>query len=160
VKSQKYERGEPSKVYIYILLHGDNSWNVALRKMKFGTLKDHGNIYKFRIVHQWWWRQYAPLKRRSTIILHGSTSQKTILNIILAAVRTWNLTYISSLFCFPKLLNVVMVRYFEVMLGQKVNCSVWNWYEFCAVSWAVPLHATEALGGRRGIAPTHSRPRH
>jgi hypothetical protein len=25
------------------------------------------------------------------IILHGSTSQKTILNIILAAVRTWNL---------------------------------------------------------------------
>jgi hypothetical protein len=28
----------------------------------------------------WWWRQYAPLKRRSTIILHGSTSQKTILN--------------------------------------------------------------------------------
>jgi hypothetical protein len=31
--------------------------------------------------HPWWWRQYAPLKRRSTIILHGSTSQKTILNI-------------------------------------------------------------------------------
>jgi hypothetical protein len=28
-------------------------------------------------------RQYAPLKRRSTIILHGSTSQKTILNMIL-----------------------------------------------------------------------------
>jgi hypothetical protein len=26
------------------------------------------------------------------IVLHGSTSQKTILNIILAAVRTWNLT--------------------------------------------------------------------
>jgi hypothetical protein len=39
-----------------------------------------------------WWRQYAPLKRRSTIILHGSISQKTILNIILAAVRTWNVT--------------------------------------------------------------------
>jgi hypothetical protein len=29
----------------------------------------------------------------SEIIIHGSTSQKTILNIILAAVRTWNLTY-------------------------------------------------------------------
>jgi hypothetical protein len=28
----------------------------------------------------WWWRQYAPLKRRSTIILHGSISQKTTLN--------------------------------------------------------------------------------
>jgi hypothetical protein len=25
---------------------------------------------------------------------------------------------------------------------------------------AVPLHATEALGGSGGIAPTHSRPRH
>jgi hypothetical protein len=37
-----------------------------------------------------WWRQYVPLKRRATIILQGSTSQKTILNIILAAVRTWN----------------------------------------------------------------------
>jgi hypothetical protein len=42
----------------------------------------------------WWWRQYVPLKRRSTIILHGSTSQKTILNIILAAVRTWKLIYL------------------------------------------------------------------
>jgi hypothetical protein len=29
-------------------------------------------------MHPWWWRQYAPLKRRPTIILHGSTSQKTI----------------------------------------------------------------------------------
>jgi hypothetical protein len=31
--------------------------------------------------HPWWWRQYAPLKRRSTIILHGSITQKTTLNI-------------------------------------------------------------------------------
>jgi hypothetical protein len=31
----------------------------------------------------WWWRQYAPLKRRSTIILHGSISQKTTMNKIL-----------------------------------------------------------------------------
>jgi hypothetical protein len=27
-------------------------------------------------------RQHIPLKRRSTIILHGSTSQKTILNFL------------------------------------------------------------------------------
>jgi hypothetical protein len=40
----------------------------------------------------WWWRQDAPLKRRSTSIwLHGSISQKT-LNFIVAAVRTWYLT--------------------------------------------------------------------
>jgi hypothetical protein len=41
-----------------------------------------------------WWRQYVPLKRRSTIILHGSTSQKTILNIwpkqlALPLTRVW-----------------------------------------------------------------------
>jgi hypothetical protein len=30
---------------------------------------------------QVWWRQYAPLKRRWTIILHGSISQKTTLNM-------------------------------------------------------------------------------
>jgi hypothetical protein len=46
------------------------------------------------LTHPWWWRQYAPLKRRSTIILHGRISQKTTLNIILAAVRTWNLTFL------------------------------------------------------------------
>jgi hypothetical protein len=33
--------------------------------------------------------------------------------------------------------------------GKKINKSK-----------AVPLHAMEALGGRGGIAPTHSRPRH
>jgi hypothetical protein len=37
------------------------------------------------------------MKRRSTIILHGSITQKTTLNIILAAVRTWNLTSQNSL---------------------------------------------------------------
>jgi hypothetical protein len=30
----------------------------------------------------WWWRQYAPLNRRTTKFLHGSTTQKTALNII------------------------------------------------------------------------------
>jgi hypothetical protein len=30
----------------------------------------------------------------------------------------------------------------------------------CNTKKAVPLHATEALGWRRYIAPTHSRPRH
>jgi hypothetical protein len=33
------------------------------------------------IIHPWWWRQHLPLKRRSTIILHGSTTQKTALNM-------------------------------------------------------------------------------
>jgi hypothetical protein len=39
------------------------------------------------------WRQYAPLKRQSTSTwLHGGTSHKTP-NLILATVRTWNLTW-------------------------------------------------------------------
>jgi hypothetical protein len=38
------------------------------------------------IHHHRWWRQHVPMKRRSTIILHGSTSQKTILNFKNAAL--------------------------------------------------------------------------
>jgi hypothetical protein len=34
-----------------------------------------------------WWRQHIPLKRRATIILHGSTSQKTILNFKVISVH-------------------------------------------------------------------------
>jgi hypothetical protein len=45
VKSKKYEHGRRLKVTIYITLYGDNSRNVALRQMKFGT--DHGRTYKF-----------------------------------------------------------------------------------------------------------------
>jgi hypothetical protein len=35
---------------------------------------------KYGVFTSRWWRQYTPLKRRSTIILHGSISQKTTLN--------------------------------------------------------------------------------
>jgi hypothetical protein len=49
----------------------------------------------------WWWRQHVPLKRRSIIILNGGTSQKTNLNFILAAVRSWNLTWFSMLVYHP-----------------------------------------------------------
>jgi hypothetical protein len=41
-----------------------------------------------------WWRQYAPLKRRSTIILHGSISQKTTLNIEFGV--PWNRYYLQT----------------------------------------------------------------
>jgi hypothetical protein len=45
----------------------------------------HGGEYDVQSCQGWWWRQYEPLKRRSTIILHGSTSQKTTLNIMFLA---------------------------------------------------------------------------
>jgi len=52
----------------------------------------------------WWWRQYAPLKRRSTSMrLHGAESQKDV-TFILAAVRIWNLTS-SCLFMFENITN-------------------------------------------------------
>jgi hypothetical protein len=48
-------------------------------------------LWMWDFAHPWWWRQYAPLKRRSTIILHGSITQKTALNIILYGF-SWNFT--------------------------------------------------------------------
>jgi hypothetical protein len=35
--------------------------------------------FRARLTHPCWWRRHVPLKRRSTIILHGSTYQKIIL---------------------------------------------------------------------------------
>jgi hypothetical protein len=43
-----------------------------------------------RDIHPWWWRQHVPLKRRSTIILHGSTTQKTaLLSFHFPSAITW-----------------------------------------------------------------------
>jgi hypothetical protein len=42
---------------------------------------DVSEVSTASITHPWWWRLYALLKRRSTIILHGSISQKKTLNI-------------------------------------------------------------------------------
>jgi hypothetical protein len=46
----------------------------------------------------------------------------------------------------------------------KLNCYIFSSiiFSLCSKkkSKAVPLHAMEAFGGRGGIAPTHSRPRH
>jgi hypothetical protein len=53
--------------------------------------------FRARLTHPWWWRQYAPLKRRSTIILHGSATQKTALNTILSALITYKKNYITYL---------------------------------------------------------------
>jgi hypothetical protein len=44
-------------------------------------------------------------------------------------------------------------------MGHLVFCLLIIFY-FYFLFFAVPLHAMEALGGRGGIAPTHSRPRH
>jgi hypothetical protein len=44
----------------------------------------------------WWWRQQVPLEYwKTSTRLHGTSTQKTV-TIILAAMRTWNLTYIAN----------------------------------------------------------------
>jgi hypothetical protein len=62
----------------------------------------------------WWWRQYVPLKRRSTIILHGSTSQKTILKIILAnhnpGRHTFTVSYLTTIYFEVTAVSVHVVR--------------------------------------------------
>jgi hypothetical protein len=62
----------------------------------------HGGEYEVQVwllgctaSSPWWLRQNVRLKRRSTIILHGSTSQKTNLNF-----RKWLLHLIAPCACF------------------------------------------------------------
>jgi hypothetical protein len=49
----------------------------------------------FRGAHSlpWWWRQQAPLKRLPTSMTLCSAISKKAAIFILAAVRTWNVTY-------------------------------------------------------------------
>jgi hypothetical protein len=66
-------------VFAHLKLHA-KKWCFDVIILKFCEISSfHGGEYDVQSDHPWWWRQYAPLKRRSTIILHGSTSQKTIL---------------------------------------------------------------------------------
>jgi hypothetical protein len=60
------------------------SWDFKFSRRRVWCSELSSGMYcrvKCLSTNPWWWRQYAPLKRRSTIILHGSTSQKTILSI-------------------------------------------------------------------------------
>jgi hypothetical protein len=66
-------------------------WDVAPCSHVEVDRRFRGKYCLHHYLSPWWWRQYAPLKRRSAPTLHGATSQKT-LNFIFSAVRTWNLT--------------------------------------------------------------------
>jgi hypothetical protein len=87
----------------------------------------------------WCWRQYAPLKRRSTPTrLHGTTSQKDLI-FILTAVRTWNLTYktiiLYQILCGILFLeNTSMVIVQPLCLDQLLSLSSllssWYWGSF------------------------------
>jgi hypothetical protein len=46
-RNQKYKHSRQMNVKLCILFHGENSWTVALRQMKFGAVEDHGNSYTF-----------------------------------------------------------------------------------------------------------------
>jgi hypothetical protein len=76
-------------VYLWLHVGDKRNWTIMiitwlLHASESNTCKD-SNI-NIKTVN--WWRQYAPLKYRSTSTwLHDSKSQKTILNFILAAVQ-------------------------------------------------------------------------
>jgi hypothetical protein len=61
---------------------------------------------------------------RSTIILHGSITQKTALNIILAAVRTWNLTYILIFLYFNFLFRFLLYYYYYYYEHLQLSDSI------------------------------------
>jgi uncharacterized membrane protein YwzB len=67
-----------------------------------------------------WWRQYAPLKRRSTIILHGSITQTTALNIVLRLL-TIALSLALSIF-FPSYCDVsYALSYFAYSIRLRLD---------------------------------------
>jgi hypothetical protein len=63
-----------------------------------------------------------------------------------------------------KITNIVISQHDIVAMQQNVNICLYVVSTHNVIenkkSKAVPLHAMEALGGRGGVAPTHSRPRH
>jgi hypothetical protein len=63
---------------LLIVKRKDNMWDFKFSRRRVWCSELSSGLYCR--THPWWWRQYAPLKRRSTIILHGSTTQKTALN--------------------------------------------------------------------------------
>jgi hypothetical protein len=68
----------------------------------------------------WWWRQYAPLKRRSTSTrVHGAISQRVVIFIV-AAVRTCNLTRFSNVWTRKQ--NQFVKAYF--VIKTKTLCRV------------------------------------
>jgi hypothetical protein len=97
----------------------------------------------------------SPLKRRSTIILHGSISQKTTLNIILAAVRTWNLTLWTLSTVSVELKSLIETRRFgdwNLSPKHRVLIKVFNFKEamdsdqkICRFNYIPPSQTLQAV---------------
>jgi hypothetical protein len=73
--------------------------------------------------------------RAMTIILHGSTSQKTNLNFILAAMRTWNLTEISLMFRHKKSACVSCLPIVGVYWAQCASYVSLSWQFRIEMNW-------------------------
>jgi hypothetical protein len=78
-----YECGEPWWNNIEMenrsFVHDKIPYGLTRARTRSSTVTG-GRADEWALTHPWWWRQYAPLKRPSTIILHGSITQKTVLN--------------------------------------------------------------------------------
>jgi hypothetical protein len=49
LRKTKYKHGRQLNVILHVLFYENNSGTVALRQMKFCTVKDHGHSYKFHL---------------------------------------------------------------------------------------------------------------
>jgi hypothetical protein len=120
---------------IYILIRTLLGWNILLVTQYRYWLRtisstceissSHGGEYDVQsCLPPWWWRQYAPLKRRSTIILHSSISQKTTLNIISNTFCRWikleNMLFISWNLC-----QICLIEFLRVEGGVTLLKLVW-----------------------------------
>jgi hypothetical protein len=96
------------------------------RKANINDIKAHGHKVRnnCRPTFQRYVLPPSSGKLRSTIILHGSTSQKTILNFIFAAVRTWNL--IRESFEGRSLSLNVSYSFKNVVLARNYRDNLWT----------------------------------
>jgi hypothetical protein len=75
------------KLYHSFRNYGTFLWDFKFSRRRVWCSELSSGLYcrvKWLSTDDRWWRQYAPLKRRSTIILHCSTTQKTALNMVLS----------------------------------------------------------------------------
>jgi hypothetical protein len=100
------------------------------------------------------WRQYAPLKRRSTVILHCSTSQKTILNILRFSSVCVS---ISELFCRWTAIRNFIVVFSVLPIGYKGNGQlrkVCRWVSLHMCKEIFPYRTGQGTGNSRNVAMT------
>jgi hypothetical protein len=113
----------------------------------------HGGEYDVQSFHPWWWRQYAPLKRRSTITLHDSISQKITLNIIFALSEAKLSSYLHHQIIYI----VFKITWIGNILLSAVSCvSVFAWILTCVFAVLLVWRTSARCCPVPGHSPLHT----